>query len=164
MITARALALAFMLPATALAAEFEARPHAHDGDTYVISFRSSGIDAPELKQQCEYRGECWPCGRQAKRVLQGLLGEENVSFRVTGTDRYGWPFVQAFVDGEDIHEIMLRRGWAMVYDRYVPDDLRKRYNAAQEAAVEDQAGMWRGGGRAIRPWLWRRGERLPCEQ
>jgi len=48
-----------------------------DGDTLSKGkerFRLLGIDAPELAQTCLRGGESWPCGEEARRVLQRLGG------------------------------------------------------------------------------------------
>ena len=140
-------ALVASLPAHA--ADFSAKPNrVVDGDTLTIDFRSQGIDAPELRQQCaDAAGVCYPCGK--------------VSVRVWETDHYGRPVVTVYADGKDVHKEMLLQGHAIAYRRYLPDELRASYLAAEAEAKKAKRGIWAGA--FVEPSKWRRGERLECE-
>src|SRR5918998_3445139 len=53
-----------------------------DGDTLEVrgeKLRLQGIDAPELAQTCEAKGQPVPCGRLAAEHLDDLIGERTLS-------------------------------------------------------------------------------------
>jgi micrococcal nuclease len=147
-----------------LASDFTAKPkHVGDGDTIMISLRAKGIDAPELRQQCEDAARlCYPCGRVAKDALEGLVGGAKVSIKVWETDRYGRPVVTLYAEGKDVHLEMVRQGQAVVYERYLAKELRVSYLAAEAEAKAAKRGIW--AGQFVEPSKWRRGERLICEK
>jgi endonuclease YncB( thermonuclease family) len=73
------LALAMVPPAVAAETEITAKPAGIvDGDTFVIRFRSQGIDTPEKKQLCENAdGACYACGQEAKKALLRMIRFRN---------------------------------------------------------------------------------------
>lgn len=162
MIRAAALALVVSLPVHA--ADFTAKPsRVVDGDTLTINFRSQGIDAPELHQQCaDAAGVCYPCGMASRDALKAITGSGKVSVRVWESDRYGRPVVTIYADGKDVHREMLLQGHAVAYRRYLPDELRASYLAAEAKAKEVKRGIWAGA--FVEPSKWRRGEQLACEK
>ena len=70
------------------------------------------------------------------------------------TDRYGRLVAVCFADGQDINKRIVSDGFALAYRRYSRD-----YIAAERDAKRDKSGMWQGV--FIKPWDWRRGDRLP---
>ncbi len=83
--------------------------------------------------------------------------------RVWTTGKFGRPVVTAYLpDGTDVHEAMIRQGWAVAYRRYLPEPLRPAYLAAEAEAKGARRGIWRG--KFIVPSKWRRGDRLACER
>lgn len=132
-----------------------------DGDTPLIQIRMFGIDTPEKAQLCERsNGTCYPCGQRATWVLSGLLVGE-ATYRFTGESTYGRPVATIFMGQRDINLEMVRQGHAVVYERYLPDDMRDRYLAVQKEAQDAGRGIWQGA--FIYPEKWRQGDRLSCE-
>ena len=83
--------------------------------------------------------------------------------KVWETGRYGRPVVKAYLpDGTDVHEAMIRQGWAIAYRKYLPEPLRPAYLAAEVEAKSARRGLWQG--KFIVPTKWRRGDRLACEK
>ncbi len=157
-----------------------ARPYdLDDGDTYILHVRAQGIDTPEKRQLCERGdGSCYACGKAAREALSDLIVKRDggqpiidpkwgpqfhrLRMKVWTTGRYGRPVVTAYLpDGTDVHEKMIRQGWAIAYRRYLPEPLRDAYLAAEAEAKDARRGIWRG--KFIVPWKWRRGDRLACE-
>lgn len=133
-----------------------------DGDTPTVEIRMFGIDTPEKSQMCERaNGSCYKCGQGATRELIRLLDGE-ATYRFTGESNRGRPIATIFVNGRDINLEMIRRGQGVVYERYLPNEMRTRYLDAQDDAKSDRRGIWQG--RFIKPEDWRRGERLNCER
>src|SRR5262245_39747615 len=55
----------------------EGRVTVNDGDSLTLGaerIRLRGIDAPEFEQTCRRDGVDYPCGRQARQALVGLIG------------------------------------------------------------------------------------------
>ena len=135
--------------------------YVQDGDTPQIAIRMFGIDTPESGQLCEGRtGSCYRCGQRATQVLSGLLDGEG-RYEFTGQSTYGRPVATIFIDGEDINLEMVRQGYAVVLEGFLPTDMRNIYLDAQTEARDAERGIWQG--RFITPSNWRDGERLDCE-
>lgn len=165
------IGLALGTAAIAGPVELEGAPRSlADGDTYVLHFRSQGIDTPEKAQQCARSdGSCYACGQAATAALDNLIRApagsrvkyRELRFRVWTVGTYGRPVVTAYLGDIDLHLELVRQGWAVAYRRYLPDELRMAYLAAEDEAKAAKRGMWQG--EFIEPRLWRRGERLACE-
>ena len=127
-----------------------------DGDTLDIGrtrVRLHGIDAPESRQSCVAGGQRWPCGERATRMLEQRIGSRTVTCEVRDRDRYGRSVAVCHAAGEDLNGWLVREGWALAYRRYSRD-----YVSAEQSARAARRGMWRGD--FVKPWDWRRGERL----
>ena len=60
-------------------------------------------------------------------------------YKFTGDVTYGRPVVSIFIDGKDVNLEMARTGWAVVYERYIPQSAKPRYLAVQRDAKSYQA-------------------------
>ena len=167
------IALALASPAVADETELTAKPVGiDDGDTFIIQFRSQGIDTPEKKQLCENAdGACYACGQDAKRALLDMIQFKNsrgrwrfktLRFKIWSTGRYGRPVVTAYDGDRDLHLELLEQGWAVAYRQYLPTPLKDAYLAAEADAKVAKRGLWQG--KFIVPSAWRRGGRLACER
>lgn len=118
-----------------------------DGHRYFLW----GIDAPELNQLCVIDGQVWECGPAAARKLEELvsLGPITCSER-RDTDRRRRVYAYAVCEfnGMDINEALVRAGMAMAFREQADD-----YAAAEEAAMNEGVGMWRG--QFETPWEYR---------
>lgn len=133
-----------------------------DGDTPLIEIRMFGIDAPEKAQLCERaNGSCYKCGQRSKWALSGLLTDE-ATYRFTGQSTYGRPVATIFLKQLNVNLEMVRQGHAVVYERYLSDDLKRKYLEVQQEAKSNKRGIWQG--KFIEPAKWRRGDRLACER
>jgi endonuclease YncB( thermonuclease family) len=149
------VSLLIALAAPAGAGGIAGRASVIDGDTLEIHgerIRLFGIDAPEGAQTCQRDGEPWPCGRRAAFALAGRIGNRTVSCDPRDRDRYGRLVAVCIAGAEDLNAWMVRQGWALAYRRYSKD-----YVADEDAARQQEAGMW--SGTFTPPWEWRRGER-----
>lgn len=123
-----------------------------DGDTLVVAgvrVRLEGIDAPETGQTCE-RGSAgpWECGAAATKELSRLTEGRTVTCRSKGTDKYGRMLGVCFAGGEDLNELMVRRGLAWAFLRY-----SQSYVEAEREARAARIGIWQGETEA--PWDYR---------
>ena len=88
-----------------------------DGDTLKVagqSIRLHGIDAPELRQDCDG----WPAGEEARRALAAIVTARPVECRRVTTDRYGRTVAVCQVAGEDVGATLVRSGMAWAYHTY----------------------------------------------
>ena len=121
-----------------------------DGDTIraeaegkEIKIRLVEIDAPEMNQ---------PFGAQSKNFLNRLLYEKDVTLIAQGEDRYGRTLGAIYANGESANALMIKSGFAWVYDRYVKDSSLYKY---QDQAKAENLGLWRAED-PIAPWVWRK--------
>ncbi len=131
-----------------------------DGDTIHLDqhkIRLLGIDAPEIKQQCETPdGNLWPCGKMAKAMLEGVLesGGRGIACVITGKDRYqrdlGRCYAGPINDGMDVQRMLIRAGFAV-------SEYGKEYQQDEAVASAQSRGMWAGN--FVRPKDWRKAQR-----
>ena len=121
-----------------------------DGDTIraeakgrEIKIRLVEIDAPEINQ---------PFGAQSKNFLNRLLNEKDVTLISQGEDRYGRTLGEIYANGESANALMIKSGFAWVYERYVKDSSLYKY---QDQAKAENLGLWRAKD-PIAPWVWRK--------
>ena len=121
-----------------------------DGDTIraeakgkEIKIRLVEIDAPEMNQ---------PFGAQSKNFLNRLLYGKDVTLISQGEDRYGRTLGEIYANGDSANALMIKSGFAWVYDRYVKDSSLYKY---QDQAKAENLGLWRAKD-PIAPWGWRK--------
>ena len=139
------------------------RPHAQqatlsgqarviDGDTILIGevhVRLFGIDAPEADQTCkDAKGVTYRCGLVATATLiEEIAGQPVTCFQVD-TDKYGRTVATCAVNGRDLGDAMVRRGWAIAYLRY-----SHKYEDAELEARLAKRGIF--AGTFMEPEAWR---------
>ena len=111
-----------------------------DGDTIRIGderIRFSGIDAPEIKQNCIYQEIEFKCGEFSKNLLIEKISNQEVSCIRESTDQYGRTLAECFVGKESLSSYLVREGYAFAYrkysDKFIPDE---------EYAQSKGNGMW----------------------
>ena len=121
-----------------------------DGDTIraeakgkEIKIRLVEIDAPEMNQ---------PFGAQSKNFLSRLLYEKDVTLIAQGEDRYGRVLGNLFSYELNVNMLMVKFGFAWVYDEYVKNSSLYKY---QDQAKAENLGLWRAKD-PIAPWVWRK--------
>ena len=124
-----------------------------DGDTLWRGrehYRLNGIDAPELHQDCRDAGNSvYPCGRDAKEALRGLISGKSLACDIHGTDRYGRSIAVCTAGTLEINAEMVRLGWAIAYRQHSLAYLRQ-----EDEARRARRGIWRG--RFETPQDWRK--------
>ena len=126
-----------------------------DGDSLRINgqkIRLWAIDAPELKQTCQFSSASWPCGTDALNALINRIDKQPVSCRQEDIDRYGRIVAECFAGNTNLNEWLVAHGWALAYRQY-----STKFVEAENKARLQQAGMWRG--EFTKPWDWRRQQR-----
>lgn len=117
--------------------------------------RLLGIDAPELKQSCRAADNTrYRCGQDAADTLKKRMGSGRVRCEANERGRYGRLIAVCFdANGADLNSWLVEQGYALAYRRY-----STRYVVQERAARNAKKGIWQG--RFVKPWRWRRGERL----
>ncbi len=114
---------------------------ADDNETYKIML--FGVDSPELEQ--EY-------GDKAKKLLEKLLLNKNITARIQGKDRKGTRLGITEVNGADDARIeLLEAGLAWTAERNPIQDLE----SIREKAKEKGKGLWKEN-EPTPPWIFRR--------
>ena len=121
-----------------------------DGDTIraeangkAIKIRLVEIDAPEMNQ---------PFGAQSKKFLNSLLYEKDVTLIAQGEDRYGRVLGNLFSNELNVNMLMVKFGFAWVYDKYAKNSSLYEY---QNQAKAKNLGLWQAKN-PIAPWVWRK--------
>ena len=93
-----------------------------------------------------------PFGAQSKNFLNRLLYEKDVTLITQGEDRYGRVLGNLFSDELNVNMLMVKFGFAWVYDEYAKNSSLYRY---QDQAKAENLGLWRAKD-PIAPWVWRK--------
>lgn len=126
-----------------------------DGDTIEIHgkrIRFDGIDAPEAAQLCgDQNGKAVRCGVQSAKALASFLAQSQPTHcSIVGRDQYDRLIGTCKrQDGRNVSEWMVRNGHALDWPRHSGG----RYHAFQQAAKDDEVGLWAGS--FDDPWVWR---------
>jgi endonuclease YncB( thermonuclease family) len=131
-----------------------------DGDTLTLldnnrqqhRIRLAGIDAPEKAQ---------PFGQRSKQHLTELAFGKEAKADCYKIDRYDRDVCTVYVNGQDVGLAQLDAGLAWWYRKYAPEQLprdRIDYEAAEDRAAADRAGLWQDAN-PVPPWEWRRKRR-----
>lgn len=125
----------------------EGHPRVIDGDSLSFSgaeVRLKGIDAPEGRQTCTRGDRDWPCGEDARRELQQLIGSDTVKCRSVERDQHDRHLAYCSAGGRDLNAAMVRSGFAVVYGR--------DYRTEEAEARQARRGLWSGEFERPREW------------
>ena len=120
--------------------------YVEDGDTAKllrgngsqVNCRIDKIDAPETSKSNGKPGQ--PFGDQAKKTLQGMIDNKEVTLRITRPeDKWGRVGCQIEVEGSNVDLAMVQAGAAWLYRRYANDS--NLVKAEQEARTAKR-GLW----------------------
>lgn len=150
--------LAWLIPAAAVAQTCTGKVlRVVDGDTvwmmcdgHKVKVRLAQIDAPETAHP-RWHKKGQPGGPESRRTLIHLIGGGLITLEYEGKDRYGRIVGELYRGDKDLNLIMVARGEAWAYDRYVVDD---RIFDAEERARAAHLGLWRRPNHEA-PWEFR---------
>jgi len=132
-----------------------------DGDTVVIrpagggrsyTCRLYGIDAPETPKE-GIPGQ--PYGQAAAAQLRRMVLGREVAVEFTGEQSYGRQVGIIILNGVDLNQEMVRRGYAWAYVRHLRRPHISAYLAAEQEARQARRGVWRDSN-PMPPWEFRR--------
>ena len=111
-----------------------------DGDTIKINnekIRFSGIDAPELNQNCIKNDKKIACGILAKEALIKKIGNKIPECINEGKDFYKRTLAECFVNGESLSKFLVRNGYAFAYRKY-----SIKFINDEQYAKNNKLGLW----------------------
>ncbi|NUB04613.1 thermonuclease family protein [Azospirillum sp. Vi22] len=98
-----------------------------------------GVRAPEADAMCHGNGQGEPCAKVSRRLLEALIGKDEV-ICIVKDGRPDKPVsAQCSVDGADLGHLMITSGWAT-------DDRAESagfYELLEQAARTERVGMWK---------------------
>jgi len=118
----------------------------HDGDSYRMKgmekfSRIAGVDCPELRSP--YVTVAQSYGREIGDSVRLFLKGREVRYNFLKIDRHKRPIVRVFVDGYDLAEIILSRGWGWyVHEPKLQKAVRDRYKGLFEQAKRGKRGIF----------------------
>jgi len=138
----RQIALAALLTSSAGYAALGAEISVIAGDRIEVEGRDIhlwGVRAPEADALCHGNGQGEPCARVSRRLLEALIGRDEV-ICIVKDGRPDKPVsAQCSVDGADLGHLMITSGWAT--------DNRAEsagfYELQEQAARTERVGMWK---------------------
>jgi len=136
-----------------------------DGDTLFADgevIELSGIDAPEIGQECDHNGHLWSCGMTAALDLKKSLMMARLS-RLHCWDMGKtavWTYATCYIGEKDLAAAMLEAGMAETTPQATP-----HYQHIRETVKQAGLGIW--GSRFEGPQDWARkhelsGDTEPC--
>ena len=111
-----------------------------DGDTIKIGnekIRFSGIDAPEISQDCIKNKKKILCGVLAKEALLKKIGNKVPKCISSGKDIYKRILAECFINDESLSKFLVRNGYAFAYRKY-----SKKFIKDEEFAKKNKLGLW----------------------
>jgi endonuclease YncB( thermonuclease family) len=125
-----------------------------DGDSLRIGeqeVRLGGIDAPEYPQTCrDAAGAEWPCGREARDLLEQLVAAPGLVCTTREGDRFGRALAVCRTQAGDLAGALVAAGFAESSGDRRFDNHEQGVAAARAA----RRGIWRGPHQ--HPAEWRR--------
>ena len=114
-----------------------------DPDKEIVKVMLSEVDAPELAQEH---------GEEARQFSEKLLLKKKVKVTFKGKDFLGNKLAKiTFKNNQDVGQVLLKNGWAMVKER----NKNKKLLAFQSQAKNDKLGLWITENPTT-PWVFRR--------
>lgn len=131
-----------------------------DGDTVVVqpagggrsyTCRLYGIDAPETPKK-GVPGQ--PYGQASAAELRRMALGREVAVEFTGEQSHGRQVGIILLNGRDLNQEMVRRGYAWAYVRHLRRPHASTYLAAEQEARQAKRGLWRDRN-PMPPWEFR---------
>ena len=118
----------------------------HDGDSYKIQsvitewVRIEGVDCPEVISNHVSADQ--PFGRAIGDSVRQLIKGREVKMVTFGKDRYGRTLVTIEIQGRDLGEILLEKGWGVYIRNDLPLKQRRKYQRLRDYAKKKKLGIW----------------------
>ena len=81
--------------------------------TFKRTIRLSGIDAPEIRTKDLAEKKL---GFKARDWLRAFIAGQNIQLQIEGREKYGRSLGTIFLNGENVNELMVKKGLAKRYE------------------------------------------------
>jgi hypothetical protein len=119
----------------------------------VIMKKSGYMALTRQKKNQEY-------GQKAKNLTSALVAGRNIDVETKEVDRYGRTVGLVSVDGKSLNELIVKNGYAWVYEQFCKEQFCVKWIKLEEKARQQKKGLW-AGSNIIAPWDWRRQPKEP---
>jgi len=129
-----------------------------DGDTLHFTndkCRILYIDTPESKRNKKAKRDSNKCrnlsldtivkiGKQSTVYAKTLVKVgKTYKYEVKGKDRYKRSLCIVYTPKGIFNELMVSRGYAMPYEKYLPNELKNKYHKLVKKAKSSHRGLWK---------------------
>ena len=129
-----------------------------DGDTLHFTndkCRILYIDTPESKRNQKAKRDAKRCknftldtmvkiGKLSTAHAKTLVTVgKSYKYKVTGKDRYNRSLCVVYTPKGVFNELMVKDGFAMPYERYLPKELKRKYHKLTKEAKSSNRGLWK---------------------
>lgn len=126
-----------------------------DGDSEKKWIRLWGVDCPEVASNLISVDQ--PYARIVADSVRLLLKGKRVLVEPLHQDKYNRTVAKVKIDGEDLTEIILRKGWGWSYiDSHMSAEESDRVKSLHLEAKSSKTGLWGYAGVKLRPATWRK--------
>ncbi len=154
--------LVLILPALSLAATYTVKG-VLDGDTIKVlspdgqqlKVRFYGIDCPETGKE-DKPGQAY--GNVAKKRVNELIRKKQVELDTYGLDKYGRTIAVVWSGGVNINEMLVKEGYAWVYERYCKESFCRSWKDLEKQAQLNSIGLF-ADQNPMPPWKWRHSQK-----
>lgn len=116
-----------------------------DGDSIRVAkkeIRLFGVDAPEYSQTClNNKNEEYPCGKNSRDFLIGLIGGKKVECLYAQKDKYQRYLSKCFINNISVNEQLVKNGMAIIYNFTESDE---EMDKLENHAKTNKIGIWQG--------------------
>lgn len=110
-----------------------------------VKIRLYGIDCPEKRQAF---------GKKAKEKTGSLVAGKFVEVEKV-SNYYGVEVAIVNVGGQNLNELLVKEGYAWVYDKFCKKQFCVEWREFEESARQQRLGIWQAP-HIVPPWEWRR--------
>jgi len=133
--------------------------HLKDGLGTKVKVRLYGIDAAETEKSNKKTGRIskpgQPYGEEAFQALKSMIYRKQVKLEIMAIDQYKRSVGIVWLNGKNINQEMVAKGWAWAYRQYLDRPHASEYIQAEEQARDKRLGLWQQNNPEP-PWEFRK--------
>jgi len=127
-----------------------------EGDIIKFNDRTCrlyGIDIPEIYYSSQLYNDAEMCqidepiikkaGEEAKLFIENIISNQNLEISILGKDRYDRDICSIDVNRENLNELLLKEGYAIVWNQYINNKDLYEYKEYEKNAKKTLKGLWK---------------------